>query len=1382
LTNRGKIGESLYLAFPRDLLAILSLLDRNLSVQLRTILLCLVFFQLPHPSHARTNHLFENFSTERGLAGRLVRDIVQDEHGFIWFATESGLSRYDGYQFKNYYHDASDSNSLASSDIWRLHVDTNNNLWIASAAGLDRFDGVVFNHYSHRGMEDRSFFQNIRAITSSKGKLYVGTSLGVVRLSLKQDNTQIPEVLLSKQGAVHSLITLNNGEILASTSAGVYLQTPLKQKFEPWLRGEIELPKNIRRMHFDQKNSLWISTNNQLFLINLADKIVEPILPEISQHFITDLVFLQGTVWIGTLRNGVYKINRQQPTEHFIYNAQLKDSIQDNVIASLFIDSSDTLWVGTFNSGVGFRNNTVNSFDLYHPKTKGLECLQSRVFNHLSKSSEGLLFVGTANGFYELDLQKNSCKNIDLSSVSTRSVVAVYSVYAESRDSIYIGSSAGLLHYNRNTHNLINIAEATINAAVYFIQLVGDKLLVGTHKKIFRVDLDQKSAVAIKMAFNNTDNNGGNYAGANQVAQLPSGELIFASSRGLLKLDSTDTLVLLAPNGHSVLNSSINAVVVDSDGLWVGNNGDRHLFQFTYEGKFLAEYPLSKKQSSIKPLSMVSVPENLWIGSSAGLFKFNKKTKVMSRFVSSDGLQSDIFVRNSAFQDSNGTLFFGGRNGFNSFNPDRVTSNNEPPKMVLTELRRFNQIIEPVVDEAEHDGFTIDEPLESLTQLELSHRDVIMSLQFSGLHFSDPTRNRYAYKIEGLHSDWIETDANNRTVALTNLSPGDYIFRARAANKDGRWNAPLDDIELPIKVFPAPWFSWWAYILYSLTFIGSVLLFIHHRISGSIRRATELANEVEERTQEITAQKVVIESLLERKDTLFANISHEFRTPLTLILGPLEKELKMLDKPKDVKNLQMIQRNANRLLGMVEQILKLTELKKEEGIQKVPQAINPVLDSLVESFKPLAASKNISLKLKTMPSATVLASFDSLEVMLGNLISNAIKYTPKNGYVEVFGDVSERNIEITVKDSGVGMSEQQQTEIFERFVRLDGTSDIAGTGIGLSIVKELILAHSGKISVISELNQGAAFTLRIPRTDEKASMVMPKINSINHLVTVEGERLEDSVSPESGSGDSELGLNETILIIEDNLDMQQYINSCLENVYRCIASERGEEGIKTAILLIPDLIICDVMMPGIDGYQVVNRLRNDERTSHIPIILLTAKGDKASRIQGWNENIDGYMTKPFDQAELMARIANILSVRGILKSKNVCDVMAATNREKPSASIESVNLNSLDKQFIARLISEIETYYFDHQYNSTQMASKLAMSPRQLQRKLNALIDKSPMDLLRQYRLKKASGFLLEGHQISVVANKCGFNSLSYFSQCFKAEYGLTPKQHQSYH
>ena len=238
----------------------------------------------------------------------------------------------------------------------------------------------------------------------------------------------------------------------------------------------------------------------------------------------------------------------------------------------------------------------------------------------------------------------------------------------------------------------------------------------------------------------------------------------------------------------------------------------------------------------------------------------------------------------------------------------------------------------------------------------------------------------------------------------------------------------------------------------------------------------------------------------------------------------------------------------------------------------------------------------------------------------------------------------------------------------------------------------------------------------------------------------------------------------------------------MENVYRCIASERGEEGIKTAILLIPDLIICDVMMPGIDGYQVVNRLRNDERTSHIPIILLTAKGDKASRIQGWNENIDGYMTKPFDQAELMARIANILSVRGILKSKNVCDVMAATNREKPSASIESVNLNSLDKQFIARLISEIETYYFDHQYNSTQMASKLAMSPRQLQRKLNALIDKSPMDLLRQYRLKKASGFLLEGHQISVVANKCGFNSLSYFSQCFKAEYGLTPKQHQSYH
>ena len=1353
----------------------------------------------------KANHRFESFSTEKGIAGRLVRDTVQDKQGFLWFATGSGLSRYDGYEFKNFYHDASNPNSLSSNNLWRLHVDANNTLWISSTAGLDRFDGVSFIRLLKNDDYGKSATKNINAITSLNDLLYVATSVGIVTFPINENRAEAQQKHLLANEPVLALTRLTNDRVVASTENGLYVSQTLNgtlKGFKLWLNSAQKELRNIRRLYTDPANNIWAANKSSLYKINSSEESIAKVYPEISQFFVTDLVFQNDSLWIGTLKNGLFKIDTDSGIENFIYNDRLNDSIQDNVIASLYVDSSDTLWVGTFNAGVSFRNSSINSFELFRAGMPQLHCLKSREFEHFHKNPSGVLYVGNGTGIYELELQKKNCKQIDFSALNSAVNVGVFSAYSLTSDSLFIGSSIGLLHYNKSNSQLKKIASDKINSSVYSIHHSNGILLVGTRDGVFSYNLTSEEVTTLQVK----NNFGKQNVGVNQIVELDSDTFLLASDHGLLKLELKlnqeqeheieidSALEYVSPGGHEALSSPINSLLVDADAIWLGNNDNKSLFQFTHEGKLIAEYPLKESlytdlNSSVKPLSMIADGNVIWIGTNAGLFRFDKETKTLRKFVTADGLQGENFVRNAAYRDKQGRIYFGGRNGFNVFRSKDIKINHQSPKVVLTELRRFNKLVEPGVDKALFDGFGISTPIEVLPSLEIGHRDRIMSIQFSGLHFADPTRHRYAYKIDGLHSDWIETDANNRTVALTNMPPGDYVFRAKATNKDGVWAHAKDEANLPIRVNPAPWFSWWAYTSYVVAFLLLVIWVIHYRTSVSIQRAAILENEVKERTQEITQQKVIIESLLERKNTLFANISHEFRTPLTLILGPLEKELNSMDSPKNIKNLQMIQRNANRLLGMVEQILKLAELKKEEAIQKVPLAVEPVLISLVESFRALAESKNIALSMRSSEPGTVLASIEALEVMLGNLISNAIKYTPNGGKVEVWSESKLNYMELTVKDSGVGISQAQQSEIFERFIRLDATSDIAGTGIGLSIVKELVLTHSGKVSVVSEPNQGAAFTLSMPKTDQPASAVVPKMNSIQHLVSVQpyekvqGQPGNPSLShPENSLVNDGPEFPDAILIIEDNLDMQAYIQSTLEKSYRCYAAPRGEQGIDMAIQQIPDLIICDVMMPGINGYEVVSRLRKDERTSHIPVILLTAKGDKASRLQGWNENIDGYMTKPFDEVELLARIANILSIRNILRRKNAAEVAAATTKKAAGAANASSNLNSLDKQFVRRLLSEIETYYSDHQYSSTQMASTLAVSPRQLQRKLNALIDKSPMDLLRQYRLKKASELLLEGHQIGVVADKCGFNSLSYFSQCFKAEYGLTPKQHQSRH
>jgi len=517
----------------------------------------------------------------------------------------------------------------------------------------------------------------------------------------------------------------------------------------------------------------------------------------------------------------------------------------------------------------------------------------------------------------------------------------------------------------------------------------------------------------------------------------------------------------------------------------------------------------------------------------------------------------------------------------------------------------------------------------------------MIGFEFVALDFADPARLQYAHRLIGFNDEWNLTDAKNRSVNYTNLSPGTYRFEVKASNNDGVWNERATALDILVK--PAPWLSPWAYAIYVSTLLLMVFGFIRYRTAAANKRAQQLEVVVSQRTQDLKTQKQMVESLLDHKNELFANVTHEFKTPLALIKGPAEELLKDGELYPHKSKLDMIKRNANRLLVMVGQILKLSEVEQEQAVVRENQSVHPTLNMLYEAYGVLAQDKNIDMQLDNQSNAQIHATADYLEMVVGNLLSNAIKYTAIGGTVKLQSMDQDGQVIITVSDTGSGIAKQDQALVFDRFTRLDSHRNIQGTGIGLAVVKEITQANGGQVSLHSELGQGSEFTIRMPQAQWQ-EVDAADATVIDQLVEKTGQEMADDRLPTTAKKRTAAI---KLLVIEDNADMRTHINDVLRDQYQCFYADRGQTGISTALKEMPDIIICDVMMPGMDGFQVTRILRHDAKTSHIPIILLTALNTKESRIKGWRENIDVYLTKPFDASELHATLAADLNVRKI---------------------------------------------------------------------------------------------------------------------------------------
>jgi signal transduction histidine kinase/ligand-binding sensor domain-containing protein/DNA-binding response OmpR family regulator len=1304
-----------------------------------------------------------------------IRSIVQDQQGFLWLNSNTNLWRFDGYNLQVYtdFLDKSIDPTSSLTELSHLFVGHDDTLWITSKhKGLIKLNNHSITAYQHQADNKHSISSNYVSafIELNNNNIWLGTKNGLNHFfNGKFTHYPLPSPDYNlKDNFITSIVSLSEQELLVASKNNLFSFNIETKAFT-----QFRLPHTIDdffiyNIYKDNDNKTWLATNQGVFVMHSYAGQFNAYKPEIINFSVPSILVDKQNIWLGSILNGLYKISKKDGSiQNFKHKAEADTSISDDNITSLTLDNHGVLWISSFNGGVNYIDTNTLNFNLASISSTSLYCSKSSVIYGFEQDGDDI-WLASEKGLIKYNEQKNNCQFIDKNTDNTPafSQNIPFSINIDSQRQKWITSSDGL-NVMRENNMLVDdkIHHSRYKNSYFSSEYQANLILFGTDKGLYIYHDDSQIVEAfavIDLALS--------HAKFNSYIKDSHNNYFFATNLGVAFINSQGQLVIQNKIQSQLPTQEISSLLFRNDELWIGTslNG---LFHFDSNLDLIQHYDVSNGvASNLSIQSMQSDQFNhLWIATENGLINLHPETNWSHTFHLSDGLQNDYFLRSSSYKANDGRLYFGGNKGYNAFYPEDIKTNQTAPEIVLTNFTRFGKSVAIGV---ENDGFVLSKPINQLEQMTLGHKDYVIGFEFSALDYTDSSRNQYAYMMQGLDPDWIYVDASDRKISYSNLAAGNYVFKVIGTNKDGIWNKAGKSLKITVR--PAPWLSWWAYSAYTLLFFSLLFWYINRKNRANARITQLLRTEVAKQTKQLQIQKQKVENLLVRKNELFANVSHEFRTPLTLILGPINKLLNTPLSVSEINALKMVNRNANRLLTMIEQILQIAKISDNENIKFYPQKTKLYIETIVETFKPLANEKNLDLQLANCDDAAVSTSKDAIEMIIGNLLSNAIKYTPAGGRITVSAKTKDNKLYIEVSDTGCGLSQSQQKDIFNRFTRLDTHKNIEGIGIGLSVVEELLKVNNADITITSTPDVGSRFIVCFHCIDidfEDRNDQSNKMSNSLLLKQLTHETIEIHNPNFSQQDNNKQG--ENILIIEDNHDMRLHIADTLKDNYQCLLAQEGKEGIALAIEHVPDIIICDVMMPGMDGFQVCRVIRSDTRTSHIPLVLLTALEDRKSRIRGWREHVDAYLTKPFDAAELLLQLENILVIRNILKTK-------AGQQVKVGNNTAHIDLPKKDQQFIQKLNNIITHNYKNPLFLRAKLATEMAVSERQLQRKTKALIDKNPMDLLREYRLSQAAIMLKDGYQVSISSDECGFNSVTYFSQCFKAQFGMTPKNYQT--
>ena len=946
---------------------------------------------------------FNTFWVDDGLANNGVTTMAQDNHGFIWLGTYNGLSRFDGYQFKNFYADGQPG-ALSDDYIRALLVDSTGVLWLATErGGLNRYDDSTqtFSHYRHGSNDSQSVSaDSVRTLLDNgDGTFWLGTSRGLDLFD--SHNGQVS--MHYATAPVRSLLESTAGQLWMATEAGIYLFQPKQQRLT-----EVTLPglaaPAARALAEDEQGNIWIATTQGLFKRDRATGQImsfEQILKS-PARILSLAQGPAGSIWAGSTYHGLYHISADGHVKQYRYDKNHQFALADNAVVSLFNDAGGVLWVGTLGGGASRLTVDSLAFGLHDDSVDSVACLPSAKIYSIfgepgNRQISQKLWLGTDSGLVQIAGRHNDCKVYQANGAATGSLPYpnVKAIYRDNKRQLWLGLSRGLAKYDAS-NDRFDLASKTLNQAnINFITEINrNRLLIATTKGLFiqgKNGADFSHVDAIVPGFQHTD--------IHVSAKDTSGKLWFGTEQGLAFFDPSKGSVEPWMSGgkagkKSAFDLPVRALYIDAQfNAWVGSTNAGFYKLALQSGAIEKIGHLDGLAATAKFNAILADDVGLlWLSSSHGLLRFDIATAESHLFRATDGLQSDNFLLRSALKTSDGLLYFGGRKGFNRFDPQHIRLNLQPPKVGITGFSHFNRQIKP---QDASGPFQLPQAIEQTRQLDLSHRDYVFGFEFSALDYADPARNQYAYQLSGFDEHWNHTDANNRRITYSNLAAGQYTFRVKAANKDGVWNE--QGLALTINVAAAPWATPWAYATYVFFVIAAIVAFFKYRTAALRQSAFELQLSVDERTAQLNQEKQKVELLLAQKNDEFANVSHEFRTPLTLVLGPVAQLLNSDIGDVAKQKLDMVRRNGYRLLRMVDQLLQMEKFKVQQSTNKSVVAVQPILNLLGQSFQDLAAQQQIKLEIEAIDDVYLHFMPDGLEKIMLNLLSNALKYTPAGG-------------------------------------------------------------------------------------------------------------------------------------------------------------------------------------------------------------------------------------------------------------------------------------------------------------------------------------------------------------------------------------------------
>lgn len=1344
------------------------------------------------------NHQFRLVSKETSKSG--IYTITQDQSGVMWIGTNgAGLFKFDGVNYIAYEQNSNINNSINSNLIYVVYVDTRNRLWIGTDEGLCLYNRNLdsFENIDVQKKIKKETVISVKSIVEdNSGNLFLGTFNGGL-LKFNINSRKITPIKIDSPNSnnylINSLAKDKRGTIYLGTNFGLRVVDPIKNEVKKVRSNDSQLLSGtIVSMFIDSKQNLWIGNGYKgLVKVNLDSKVKQAVsYPITGKRIMSILATDPKTILCATENDGLIIVNDQGIVQKKYVNSKFNNrTLSSNSVWSLFLDKEKRIWLGYYNKGLGVFDKLNSKVNIIESLPGNPQSLQTSCVTGIAKDSDDQLWISMEGGGVDVyNLKTKLFKHITKSDNRFYSGLTndnITNVFIDNNQNIWLSSwNEGIFLLKKGSKNFINYnTKNTPN-------LISDNIM--------SIAQDSRGVIWI-----------GTFAKGLHYYTPSDGQFHHCNSKPF--------------HANALINLDIRKVMVDSDdAVWVGSTtglykittNDFASFSVTpFRDKMSEKLKNHKSIHTINTLYQASNKE-IWIGTDgAGLFSYNKKTdllkwyinfkglheKSISSIVESndggiwlsgkkgitrldlknrttvsystyDGLLGNDFNNNSVLKDQDGLLYFGSYEGLNYFNPASLVKSKKQLPVYLTDLKLFNKSVGPLEKNS-----PLIKVISQTKKVILKHDQSVFTIDFIAVNYSFPARNEFAYYLEGFEDSWNYV-GSKRSATYTNLAPGKYVFKVKAAEKNGAWSQK--PLELKIEVLPPWWKTSFAYLFYSLLLFAAVY-FANQYYQNRFKQKQLIEFEQKKAIQ--------IEKLNNKKLQFFTNISHEFRTPLTLILNPLADIIKnnSPEIPDGVLNkLKTIQKSSDRLSRLINELMDFNQLQfNKMTIQLQLIEVVAFTKEIVSYFDEEAFSRSIHLQFES--NKTSLKDWldpKMFEKIIFNVISNAFKVTPDNGKIIIKIEVNEESViyplisstntypsfKVIVEDTGAGLDKKDIKRIFDRFYQVNNLNKAyyGSTGIGLEVVRGFVELHKGIIEVESELGVGTTFKLLFPigkdffNENEILLEEFKKDKKISFTPTIEkaDTQLQDDLEKKDRIY--------TILIVEDNVELRNYLKNELKKEYKVLVAENGQVGLELALQKLPDLILTDVIMPVMSGLELCKNIKADLKTSHIPLMMLSAKALIKDKLEGIDSGADMYLSKPFDMDILKSSLVQLINSRQIMFNKFY-------NGITPKAKEKTT---TLDNEFIKNTLTYINENISEPELSVEVLASKVFLSRSQLYRKIKTLTGISVNEFIRNVRLEKAKELIELGNDnITEISFKVGFSSPSYFTKCYKEKYGYLP-------